>query len=290
MKYGILAFLITMISPLIGWSGDTQSGSSLRDWYVQNYDFFTIKDTAYTFETEFKFPEGYHRLDSTQLSPFQFWMSHFPLWHRWKPIGSWKGGKAFEADQISRAVHLPWRGMTFRDYAIPIRIVAEYLFSQDRREDFQVVPKLGDTLRYTDWLSSREVYDGRGAVKLIPDKQREDTPREYYHFVDVCMRNTSYKSLAENCDSIPEAKIAPGDLFLAFNEKGTKGVVYVILNVLEDDSGNKLYVAATGCPEACDFHIPLFNLDRDFPWIPLERIKQLGKDFPFSGFYRFRIL
>ena len=77
-------------------SGDVEQPETLRDWYLKHYDFFSIKDTVFTFETEFEMPDGYRRPDSADLTPFQNWVSHFPLWHRWKPVGNWRGGKAFE--------------------------------------------------------------------------------------------------------------------------------------------------------------------------------------------------
>ncbi len=267
---------------------DRQS-ETLRDWYVKHYDFFSMKDTVYTFETEFEFPDGYKRPDSADLTLFQNWVSHFPLWNQWKPIGKYRGGKAFEADQISRAVHLPWKGKTFRDYAIPLRILAEFLRYQHCEFDLHVIPKLGDTLRYEDWLKGKPVSTSGGEVYFKPSEQREHDPYEYYRFLNFCMRSTSYPSLAENCDSITENEVAPGDLFIAHDEKGKSGSVYVILNMLVNEAGEKLFAVATGCPKACDFHIPLFNNNRDDPWITSKHIKALSADMPHSGFFRFRV-
>lgn len=278
-----VAFLTT------AYSGEDQKPLSIHDWYSIHYDFISMEDTIYTFETEFEMPEGYRRPDSADLTPFQNWVSHFPLWHRWKPVGVWKGGKAFERDQISRVVHLPWMGRNFRDYAVPLRILAEFLRYQLREFDLQVIPRLGDTLRYTEWLKGKPVYSGRGEVFFKPSRQREHNPYEYFQFLDLCMQNTSYLSLAENCDSIKEGEIAPGDLFIVHDEKGRTGFVYVILNMLINDAGGKLYVVATGCPEACDFHIPLVNEDRNYPWITIERTKSLGSNLPHAGFFRFKI-
>ncbi len=270
-------------------SSEVQQPETLRDWYIKHYDFYSMKDTVYTFETEFEFPDGYKRLDSADLTPFQNWISHFPLWHQWKPVGMWRGNKVFEADQVSRAVHLPWKGIVFRDYAIPLRILAEFLRYQHCEFDLHVIPKLGDTLRYEDWLKGKPFSSSGGEVFFKPSEQREHDPYEYYSFLNLCMRSTSYPSLAENCDSITENEVAPGDLFIAHDEKGKTGSVYVILNMLVNNTGEKLFAVATGCPEACDFHIPLFNNNRDYPWITSKRIKALGKDIPHSGYFRFRV-
>ncbi|MFQ6008540.1 MAG: DUF4846 domain-containing protein [Candidatus Zixiibacteriota bacterium] len=266
-----------------------QDSLNLVDWYRQHYDFISLEDTIFTFESEFEIPEGYRRPDSAELSLFQNWVSHFPLWHRWKPVGIWKGGKAYERDQISRVVHLPWKGRNFRDCAIPLRILAEFLRYRQREFEMQIIPRLGDTLRYEEWLRSKAVYGGRGEVLIQPDDPREPSPYEYYRFLDFGMKNTTYKSLAANCDSIPESLAAPGDLFVAHNEDATTGCAYVIMNMLVNDANEKLYVVATGCPEACDFHIPLFNENRHNPWITIEHIRILAADLPYAGFFRFKV-
>jgi hypothetical protein len=59
--------------------------------------------------------------------------------------------------------------------------------------------------------------------------------------------------------------------------------------MLVNEDGEKLFAVATGCPEACDFHVPLLNNNRDYPWITSKRIKALGADMPHSGYFRFRV-
>jgi hypothetical protein len=248
-----------------------------------------MEDTIFTFESEFVMPQGYRRPDSTELTTFQNWIAHFPLWHRFKPVGMWKGTKTFESDRISRAVHLPWKGRNFRDCAIPLRILAEFLRYQQREFDLQVIPPFGDTLRYKDWPSSKVVYGGRGEVMVRPGEPKDTSVYEYYRFLDLCMKNTTYRGLAANCDSLSLIDIAPGDLFIAHDETGLTGLTYMVVNRIVDAAGNKLYVVATGCPEACDFHIPLFNENRDNPWITAQSIQSLAEKLPYAGFFRLKV-
>lgn len=260
--------------------------TTLREWYVNNYNFFSMPDSVFTFETEFVVPEGYECPDSTQLTPYQNWVSHFPLWHRWKPVGIWKGGKAYEREEVARVVHLPWKGPVFKDCAIPLRILAEYFVTSKREFDLHVLPAQGDALRYEDWLKGQPRYTARSEVFLQPSEQRDTSLAEYFQFLDLCMKNTTCRSLAANCDSIPDSALAPGDLFIAHDEQGRIGCAYVALRMLVNSAGEKLYAIATGCREACDFHIPLFNNDRSNPWVTAARIRSLGAEYPHAGFFR----
>jgi len=223
------------------------------------------------------------------MTPFQNWMTHFPLWHRWKPIGMWKGKKLYEADYVARAVHLPWKGRNFRDYAIPIRILAEYLHTLDREYDLKLLPNLGDTLTYESWLKGELRYTRHGEAFFEPTGDREPSLEEYYGFMLINMSVASYTSLTANSDSIDASELAPGDMLVAHDDLGRMGATYIVLRMLVNADGDKLYAVATGEYEACDFYIPLLTGDRIRPWVDVTRIKALSGSYPHWGFFRFRI-
>ncbi len=270
-------------------AADSLAFDSLHRWYVDRYPFFAMEDTVYTFDGEYNLPEGYRHADSSWLTPFQSWVSSFPLWHRHMPIGQWKGGLAFQPDEVSRAVHLPWRGRDFRDYTIPFRVLGEWLFYQRRPNDLRFIPDMGETASFETWLSGKPAVTAQGELIFKPDGPREGSPQEYYSFLAFCMRMTTYRNLARNCDSIAEGEVAPGDLFIAHDTSGRSGVVYIVLHMIVNGEEGRLYAVATGCPEACDFHIPKINVDRHNPWATAEQITSLGSDYARAGFFRFKV-
>lgn len=263
--------------------------NSINYRYKQNYGFVTMPDTIYTFEGEFVLPDGYRHADSSELSPFQNYVANFPLWHRFIPVGSFYGKRVYDYKDITRPVHLPYSGPAYTDRAVPIRILAEYLQDTERRNDLQVVPAAGDTMTYAKWFSHDIVYGPNKNVQFKPSTPKDTTLKEYYTFMRFCLENTSYRSIAYNCDSIPPSELMPGDIYVAHNDNGRKGVVYVLMHMLTKNNGEKLYAVATGCEQACDFHIPLFNNDKNNPWITPEQIFELGAEFTAKGFLRLKI-
>ena len=263
--------------------------ASINYRYKQNYDFVTMPDTIFTFEGEFILPEGYHHADSSELNAFQNYVANFPLWHRFMPVGSFKGKRVFQKEQISRPVHLPYNGPAYNDCSAPIRILAEYLHDHGREFDLTVVPKAGETMTYSKWLTHDITFGAKRAVQFKPGAAKDTTLKEYYTFMRNCLENTSYQSLGFNCDSIDAPDLMPGDLFVAHDSTGRKGVAFVVMHMLKNDKKEKLFAVATGCPEACDFHIPLFNNDKNNPWLTAAQIFKLNGDYPNRGFLRLRI-
>ncbi len=263
--------------------------NSINFRYKENYSFVTMPDTIYTFEGEFILPEGFHHTDSSKLNAFQNYVANFPLWHRHLPVGSFRRQQIYDYLQISRPVHLPYNGPAYTDYATPVRILAEYLHDQGREFDMAVVPHAGDTMTYAKWLGNDITYGRNMAVQFSPSEPKDTTLIEYYTFMRFGLENTTYQSLAYNCDSVKSDKLKPGDLFVAHDDEGKKGVVYVIMHMLENKKGKKLYAVATGCEIACDFHIPLYNNDKNNPWLTAAQIFELNGEFPRRGFLRFKI-
>ncbi|HOD66245.1 MAG TPA: DUF4846 domain-containing protein [candidate division Zixibacteria bacterium] len=264
---------------------------SLLAWYRQTYSFISMDDTIYTFETEFRLPEGFHRPDSAALTGYQYWVSHLPLWNQWKPVGVWKGGKAYEYGEVSRVVHMPWRGTMYTDIGFPLRVFAEYCRYAGRESAMHIVTRAdGDTLAYAAWLQSKVSYTPLGGPRLVPATPREASEMEFYRFLTVAMEQQTYQTLAANCDSLPPEEVRPGDLVIGHDDRLLVGKVYIVVNMLVNDEGERMYTVATGCPKpnACDLHIPLLTPDRHSPWITPGHLAALVDDLPQWGFFRLR--
>jgi len=262
-------------------------------WYQERYPYAGDWGKVFNQEMEFEWPEGYKRIDSSKLTPFQHWISFMPLWPYSKGVGSLKRGEVLSPDKISRVVRLPWRTSQLIDYVIPIQIAAEYLLWQKRPQALILAPAAGDTLSYSRWLTSMHTYGPRGDVHFTESTPRLDSKEEFNRYIDLCAHNFNYAALAKNSDSISgknlEKELAPGDLLIGHNETGLKGKTVILLNVIVNKKKGKLYLVGLGCEFGCDLHIPLNGDNRRNPWLTLAQVKALLGEWPQSGFYRLKI-
>jgi hypothetical protein len=257
-------------------------------WYAKHYPFVTMTDSVFTFASEFTLPDGYRSLDSSRMTVFEQWVSNFPLWHEWKSVGAQTDGNLIGYDSISRVVHLPWGGLRNRDFTIPMRILAEWLFYHHRETSLSIFPTKGEPLKYVDFLGGDLLLNRLGEPFFKPGDTKAASPGEYYQFFATCVNYLSYKGLLRNCDSLTKETLRPGDIFVAHDKKGRKGCAFVIMHVIENDAGQSMYAVATSCARSCDFHIPMLTEDRHQPWISRAKIAELGADFEHSGFFRVR--
>ncbi len=258
--------------------------------FFKNYPYVIYNTKLFSAESEFVWPEGFSRLPDSKMTKYQAWVSRMPLWHFQKGVATLGQGLAFEADEISRCVMLPWRTSKFFDYAVPLQIQLEWLLKEKRADRWNILPKAGDTMSYAKWLSSTPVYDNRLRLILKPSEVRMPDSLEYNRFFNLVADNSNYLSLESNCDSVTEDQLRPGDLLIARTEIGTSGRVFVILVILQNEQGDKRYLIATGGNPPCDFYIPKFHDQQNNPWLTLDEVKGLPpQDLTYKGFFRLRM-
>lgn len=256
------------------------------EFYAENYPYMQHRARTFTFESEFTWPEGYRRVDSASLTSFQFWMSHLPLWYKSRPVAR-VSGVELEAERMSCGIHLPWRTVRFHDYTIPIQLLLEYHLMRGDTADFKWRPTEGDTITLENFLSGTPIaYRGR-ELRFQEAEPRPVTDKEIDAMMDLCAKWSNYGTLAANAVPVDSTDIKPGDLLIAQAEVPTKGRAWIILADLVNDAGEHLYLVGTGCQHECDFHIPLFNDNKDYPWLTKDQLMALAVDFPKVGFYRF---
>lgn len=286
MTRRICAVLILLLIPVGMAVSQEKLQPKPNEWYIETYPFIQQRGRIFTAETEFDWPEGYREPDSATLTPFQYWVSHIPLWHSERPAARIKG-VMYSKDEICRSVHVPWRTIHFYDYFIPVQLMAEYYFAKGDTASFAWAPDDGDTITYDRFLNNTHtLYLGR-ELQFKEAEPREPSDKELNRMMDLISRHTTYGSLVVNSSAVSRDEIAPGDMLIAKNENGRKGLVWIILNVLRNDDGERLFLVGTGCQEvACDFHIPRFNADRSDPWITLDTLLTLAGKYTDYGFYR----
>lgn len=290
IRHLLTTLIVLLVAiPCFSQSENKMTGEEVEKFYKE-YPFTPNRGRVFSVESEFVMPEGFKRIPDSKMSRFQAWVSRLPLWHNQKGVATMGLGLAFEANEITRCVMFPWRSSKMNDFAIPLQIQLEWLLREKKADNWQIIPKAGDTMSYARWLVTSPVYDSRMRLMMKPSEPRIPDSLEYNRFFNLVAENSNYLSLEMNSDIVAEADLRPGDFLIARSEPGTSGRVYIIYCIAQNKAGEKRYIIATGCNPPCDFYLPLFNGDPKNPWITLDQLKGLPpSEFTYKGFFRLRM-
>lgn len=256
----------------------------------EEYRFFPQVDTMYTIEGEFPLPENYQWAKTDDMNDYQKWIANFPIWHSSMYAVDWYRKKIIDSKNLSRVVHITWNGGQYREIAFPVRILSEYLLKKNQMEKFDIAPKNGEAITYKKWLKGKPLYNARMELFFQEDVKKEDNTTEFFNMVNFALNSMNFNSLIQSSIQIETKNLKPGDFFLATDSKFKDGVMYFVMHYIIGDDGQKKYVVATGCPKACDFHIPLFHNDKNNPFVTIDEIENLAQNYPNYGFYRFKAI
>lgn len=284
----IIVSLFLLIGVVVFVQAENPPTNISRAWYEEHYDFISYDDTFYTFESEFNFPEGFHRPDSSEMTGFQYWVSHIPLWPQGRWVVRFGGQRIIPWDSVSAVVNLPWNLYVANEYGMALKMWAEYL--RYTHDDFGLrwMPLKGEEITYDKFLKGTPARNNRGEFFFQKSEPRDTAYIEFYNCLAQIALNTNFKGMTQNMARVEPGQIAPGDIYLGYNGYGKKGFTLIVMNVIENGSGDKLYAIATGATPACDLYIPIFNKDRKNPWITIDQIEAFAPKADSTGFYRFR--
>lgn len=284
----IIVALFLLIGLVVYVQAENPPADIDRAWYDQRYSFMSYDDTFYTFESRFDFPEGFHRPDSSAMTDFQYWVSHMPLWPEGRWVVRFGGRRIIRWDSVSAVVNLPWVHYVANEYGMALKMWAEYLRYKHNDFDLRWMPLKGDEITYEKFLKGSPARNNRGEFFFQEGEPRDTAYIEYFNCLTQIALNTNFKGMAQNMTPVDESELAPGDIYLGYTGRGKKGFTYIILNMIQNDSGDKLYAIATGATPSCELYIPIFNDDRKNPWITTEQIKEFAPQADSTGFYRFK--
>ena len=258
-------------------------------WYREKYPYMIMKDSVFSAESEFQWPKGFGRIAEKKLTAYQNWVAHLPLWHSQRAVGSQSQGFVFTPDKVARPIHLNRWKSRFSDQTIALRLWAQYLEIKNQTDKFVIKPTVGANLRYQDFLANTLSFGSRGEVVFTKSDMRTASHEEFMEFFELCDQQSNYKTVAAQCDTVSESELLPGDLYITFDGDGYKGKIVFVISMIVDKAGTKLYTVGEGCEVDCDFHIPLMNNDKNYPWISADQIATKVPAREHAGYFRPRI-
>lgn len=215
----------------------------------QQYAFATSTNVR-TLWAKFDAPEGFERVE---LAP-----NSFGTWLRRAPV---LNGRTTVRSHTGRKLSSPSAGIIDIDVGeknlqqcadSAIRLHAEWLWTQGRKDDLAYHFTSGDEVRYRDWVKGERISARGSQVKRSRGAKRADTHASMRAWLDLVFMYAGTQSLHRDSTTVSPRDVAPGDFFVA---PGSPGHAVVVLDVAEHDDGRRVALLGQGFMPAQEFHV-----------------------------------
>lgn len=144
-----------------------------------------------------------------------------------------------------------------------MRLRAEYLFETNQYDLLQFNFTSGDVCAWNKWRAGwRPVVDGN-SVRWNKSADPSDSYNNFRAYMEMVFTYAGTYSLSQELSSQSLSGIMPGDLFI---EGGFPGHAVIVLDVAENDEGERIFLLAQSYMPAQDIHV-LRAPGQDFePW------------------------
>ena len=234
-----------------------------------------INEEGMTLESRILTPSGYQRTEVEEGSLGDF-LHQYPMKAYGSKVHLFDGSEKYNQSAHISVFDLPIENYDLQQCADSvIRMYAEYFWNTKQYDRIAFHYTSGFLAEYPKWREGNRIKVDGNTVKWVKSAGYDDS---YECFVEYLKNVFSYAgTLSMYCEEaveIPLGEAKAGDVFLY---GGSPGHVVMIVDVCENEDGEKAFLLAQGYMPAQEFHLLVNETHLEDPWYYESEIS-----YPFS--------
>ena len=234
-----------------------------------------INEDGMTLESRISVPSGYQRTEVEEGSLGDF-LHQYPMKAYGSKVHLFDGSEKYNQSAHISVFDLPIENYDLQQCADSvIRMYAEYFWNTKQYDRIAFHYTSGFLAEYPKWREGNRIKVDGNTVKWVKSAGYDDS---YECFVEYLKNVFSYAgTLSMYCEEaveIPLGEAKAGDVFLY---GGSPGHVVMIVDVCENEDGEKAFLLAQGYMPAQEFHLLVNENHLEDPWYYESEIS-----YPFS--------
>lgn len=217
-------------------------------------------------------PEGFFRKEVVSGS-FSHWLRRLPLKPGKPSVLLYNGERKWNQSAHEFVINMDVGSKDLQQCAdATMRLRAEYLYSNGKSDSIHFNYTNGANVAYSKWKSGLYPIPKSGKVNWVNSTKNNASYTSFKKYMIQIFNYAGTLSLSRELKSIPIEKIQPGDLFVF---GGSPGHAVMVMDVVENKAGEKMFMLAQSYMPAQEMHI-LKNPNNQSisPWYKLSEIGQ----------------
>lgn len=232
-----------------------------------------INEDGMTLERRISVPSGYHRTQVEEGSLGDF-LHQYPMKAYGSKVHLFDGSEKYNQSAHISVFDLPIENYDLQQCADSvIRMYAEYFWNTKQYDRIAFHYTSGFLAEYPKWREGNRIKVDGNTVKWVKSAGYDDS---YECFVAYLKNVFSYAGTVsmycEEAVEIPLGEAKAGDVFLY---GGSPGHVVMIVDVCENEDGEKAFLLAQGYMPAQEFHLLVNETHLEDPWYYENEISYL---------------
>lgn len=250
-------------------SSESQGEDNL-DENIAKQEISFIDSSGYTVETRIRTPDGYSRIEVTDNS-FGDYLRNFDLKEDGSPVLLYDG-----REKGNQSAHIAVFDMRLSNKDLQqcadsiIRMYAEYYYANKQYDKIKFHFVSGFLCEYEKWQNGYRVKVDGNNVSWQKTKGYDDSYETFEKYLDTVFSYASTLSLDKESSKIDIADLQIGDIFL---KGGSPGHVVMVVDICENELGEKAFLLAQGFMPAQEFHVLNNSSSESDPWYYVNEVK-----------------
>lgn len=234
-----------------------------------------------TVETRFDTPDGYTRT-ACKADSFGSFLREYPLLPDGEQVHLYDGSKKGNQNDHMAVFDMDMAEGDLQQCADSVlRLYAEYFYEtkQYSRMNFHLTN--GFALSFEEWRKGKRVKVDGNRTNWINSASASDSREVFDGYLRFLFSYAGTLSMEKECEPEEIKDIQAGDVFLY---AGSPGHVVLVLDVCENNEGNRAFLLGQGYMPAQQFHVLKNPANENDPWYYADEL-----DYPFfTPEYTFR--
>ena len=232
------------------------SGCSLIN---PKYDF--INEEGTNIISRINTPQGYTRIETDSFGEF---VRNYILKEEGSPILKYNGSENVNQNSHVAVFALPIENEDLQQCADSVmRMYAEYYYQRKEYDKISFHFVDGFKATYSKWVEGYRIKVGERSSSWVKSASYDDSYTSFKKFMRIVFAYASTLSMEKEAKSIDIKDIQIGDIFI---QGGSPGHVVMIVDICENNKGEKAFLLAQGLMPAQEFHIMKNPRNDNDPW------------------------
>ncbi len=236
--------------------------SDLREVQIIDRDGMTL-------QTRFRTPDGFERMAAEEGSFAEF-LREYPVKEEESPVLLYDGREKGNQSAHAAVLALPIENRDLQQCADSVmRMYGEYFYSTGQYERICFHFVSGFAAEYDKWREGYRISVKGNDVSWVKTEQYDDSYETFVKYMRMVFAYASTLSMVGESEEVSLEEIQAGDVFL---KGGSPGHVVMVVDVCENQQGQKAFLLAQGYMPAQEFHVLKNPAHEEDPWYYMEEV------------------